>query len=494
MPNNKQNKPKKGKKQGKPKQSKQLNKQINQLNTAVNKVKQVTGIGKALRAVGGIAGAYFGAPGLGKSLGSGISRIMGQGDYKVQNNSLMSGGPPSFAALGTGIRFVHREYLADVISSTGYSVNTYRIQPNIPKTFPWLSQIANSFEQYKVNGMVVNLNTTSGNAISSTNNALGVWGVTTVYDPTRPPLANKISAEEYMGCTAGVPSISLLHAIECKPKTDVLERYYVDYTQTVTGEDLKFYDHGLINVFTQGQQQAGIALGELWISYDVTMYNPRIQPVGEEATADHYRITGASVTATNPCGTGGTVNPNTGSGMNGTIVTGGSGYGVLTIPAGTSTGLYQVIYAVSNPTGVAGFKVAIDSSNLSTNLTLPSGYFPTTIFDAGPSGTATTYICASVFRKSDINAATLRLGTPATNIMPAGNAATILDVYVIPLGSALTSPGDEISKLSRNDFDKIYDTLISYFKTNYKLEILTNPLGVVPSRETSFLMDEETKE
>ncbi len=418
------------------------------------KANRITPAGQFLRKIGGIAGGFLGNRELGTTVGAGISRIFGQGDYQIQRNSLMSGGPPSFSPLNSGIRFTHREYLADIFSSTSYSVRNYRLQPNSPATFPWLSQLAASFEQYKFSGCVFYLNTTSGNAISSTNNALGVWGITSVYDPTRPPLASKIQAEEYNGCTAGVPSISLLHPVECKPKSDVLDRYYVDYSNSITGEDLKFYDHANVNVFTQGQQQAGINLGELWVSYDITFYNPRVQPLAEDNLVDHYSINGTQVTATNPCGTVNPAIPKAGSGLGTTIDTSTNGVGRLTLPSGTSRGYYLVIYAYGGGNSTAN--ISINMSPGTANMTnaallqnsLGSSYiapFPTSVTVSG-------YTVINTFFKSDTASAIVNINA---SLMPTSASNTVMDIFCIPLGAGITVMEQASSVDTKLNFDDI---------------------------------------
>jgi hypothetical protein len=368
---------------------------------------------------------------------SSIARIFGSGAYTIQSNTLLSG-PPTFSALESGVRIHHREYLGDITSSTGFTNTTYRIQPNDPVTFPWLSQMANSFEQYKIHGMLVYLNTTCGSAISSTNNALGVWGVTTVYDPSRPALPNKLAAEEYSGCTSSVPSVSVLHPIECKPKTDVLERYYIDYSNTITGENLKFYDHGKINVFTQGMQLAGITLGELWISYDISFFNPRIQPAGEDNVSDHYKLSGNTISATNPCGTGALLSPTAGSLLGSQIQTGlSTGVGTLTLPNGSAAGIYLVSYLYNNPTNTVASPTLGIYVNTS-NMVLYNMFGNSPLYAFNPPGPALSnqYTVIVSFRKTDTNSAILNIGS-AANVLPSAATATSVDIFVTPLGSAI---------------------------------------------------------
>jgi len=275
-------------------------------------------------------------------LGSGISRIMGHGDYAVKSNTCING-PPSFAALNQGIRIRHREYISDVSSTTAFSSTTYAIQPTNSVTFPWLSQIAGSFEQYKIHGMVFTYNTTAGSAISSTNNALGVIGMTTCYDPSQSAFVNKRQCEDYVGCVSGVPSANLMHAVECAPKSDVLERYYCLQNNSLP-EDLKFYNHGTLNLFSQGSQ-ATTVVGELWISYDIEFYNPRLENSGYDSSADHIYQANYTLGNVNPLGSA-VVTARPGSNI-GSFLSAST----ITLPNNSVPGIYFV-QIVLNSTGI----------------------------------------------------------------------------------------------------------------------------------------------
>lgn len=360
---------------------------------------KITKLGSLLRTGGAIAGGFLGNSKLGESLGAGISRIFGQGDYKVASNSLASGGPPAFASLDTGIRFSHREYITDITSSTSFANTTYQITPTNAALFPWLSKIAYNFEEYCIKGIVFYFNTTCGSAISSTNNALGTVGMTTVYDPTDPDLGNKRECEDYGGCVAGVPSASLIHPVECKPRSNVLPRLYVMISSITNPEDWKFYSHGKLNVFTQGMQQAGVVLGELWVSYDIEFYNPKILPVGAVgAAASKISATTSTSTASQIFGTSDL--PQT-KGNLGASYSGSTGD--IIIPAGTAAGYYYVNYMGSAGSGAW----TITTSAVTSNVVI-TNYFQgdsSGHINAPNSATANAWHGAAMFiYKSDTNA------------------------------------------------------------------------------------------
>jgi len=258
-----------------------------------------TVIGRALRRVGGLAGNYLGLGSrLGENIGAGVSRIFGQGDYTMpQRNSLMTNGVPSFSPLSSGFRVRHREYIQDIQSSIAFTSQSFSINPGLSSLFPWLSNVAQNFEQYKIHGMVVYLNTLSATAVSSTNTALGLWGVVTQYDPSEPAFDSKQQCENYVGCQTAVPSCSLIHGIECKPNVNVLDRFFVRSTDLTDVEDLKLYDIGKIQLFTQGSQ-AQSTIGEMWVSYDIEFSKPRL-PTNENnfiASDEYWGTTATTAT------------------------------------------------------------------------------------------------------------------------------------------------------------------------------------------------------
>jgi len=260
---------------------------------------QPTKLGNTLRMLGASVGGLIGQPQLGKLAGQTVSRIFGQGDYQVNaplKNSLM--GVPSFSPLTAGFRVRHREYIGDVSSSIAFASKVYRINPGLATTFPWMSNIAQNFEEYKIHGMVVYLNTMAGASTSGTNSALGLWGVVTAYDPNEPEFQNKQQAEAYVGAQSSVPSQSLLHGIECAPNSHIMEKMYVRSTPIDSTDNLKFYDWGKFTVFTQGSQAVN-TIGELWISYDIEFTKPRLMNAATYAKQDRYW---GSVTVDGPFG------------------------------------------------------------------------------------------------------------------------------------------------------------------------------------------------
>jgi len=210
-----------------------------------------------------------------------FKRITGQGDYKLSNNigsvksnSMMNkfrSQPPTFGSQNSSFVFEHCEFIGDVSGSSGFEAQSFTINPTNPATFPWLSTLANSFESYEIEGMLVRFESTSGNATGS-NTALGTVMCYIAYDPVDPVPANKSTLLQYEGVVDAKPSESFLVGVECDPQRLVMKRLYMGTPGT--NEDPRFYNFGNIILANQGQQSTNI-VGELWLHYRIRCYVAR---------------------------------------------------------------------------------------------------------------------------------------------------------------------------------------------------------------------------
>jgi hypothetical protein len=279
--------------------------------------KDVTAIGKALRALGGIGGATAsGMLGMntgvgsaaGTQLGAIISRWLGFGDYRVKSNSLLrvdsSGSIPMMHNTGQSIIVRHKEYVCDVIAGTGAPTgfnisNRFYLNPGLEASFPWLSTIAQQYQEYSWRGVVYHFISTSGEysaAMAST--SLGSVMLHTDYRVTAPAPGSKVELlNEYFACDAR-PTECFIHPIECDPKENPYNVQYVRSGAVPAGEDPKTYDLGVVSVASQGIPVAGTNLGELWVTYEVELRKPQIVGAIGSSTPSAYYSSGAAGAAT----------------------------------------------------------------------------------------------------------------------------------------------------------------------------------------------------
>jgi hypothetical protein len=238
--------------------------------------------------IGAQIGARYGQAGLGMKAGDFLNRVIGKGDYTVQGNSLMKGNLtkssqiPFFTPDGKrGLRVTEREYLGDIRSgqivggSTAFTNTSYSINPGLASTFPWLSALANNFDQWQPNGIIFEFRSTSS-TFNGTSQALGTVIMATEYDVVDPQFATKVEMEnsDYaMSCAA---SESLIHAVECTPKERQRQLYSIRNGNVPSNDIQRNYDLGNFQIATQGMSVSDVNLGELWVSYDITFYKKQL--------------------------------------------------------------------------------------------------------------------------------------------------------------------------------------------------------------------------
>lgn len=295
-------------------------------------------------ALGGPAGVGIGAL-LGGKLGHLVEQVTGFGEYKVASNSILRGGmsPPQIVnSVNTGSTIIrHREYVADIVASTGFSVQSFLINPGLKETFPWLSQIAGSYEQYRLRGVLFEFKSTSSDALlsSATSTALGTVMMSTDYDVADDPPEDKRVMLNAEFSNSSKPSCTFIHPIECKRSQSSQNILYTRSAKAVpSGFDQRLYDFARFNIATEGMQAAGGVLGELWITYEIELFKQQYHFAG---LTDHFRL--GAVTNTAPLGTAVQSNIAAGGTMGGLINGPGTAY---SFPPNIQSGKYLVTYFV----------------------------------------------------------------------------------------------------------------------------------------------------
>jgi len=351
---------------------------------------------------GRMIGSYLGGtPGgnLGAEAGRLFRQVTGFGDYKVSRNTLLGGSDtlPTFRNGHNFTRVMHREYLQDVVTSSTigqFKIESFPIQPGLLRTFPWLSAIAENYEEYTLNGMVFEFKSNSYDALSSTNTASGTVVMTTQYNPLNPPFTTKTQMEQYEFTCSSKPSVDLLHPVECarlETPTTVLS---TRSAPVLTG-DVRLYDWGNFYIATVGMQGASTNIGELWVTYDLTLMKPKMGPSTD--VFDHYVLDVATAGAAGPdwFGAADTAIRTPNSDL-GTTITPNS----IVFPAGF-TGNVSILYmmystgapntATPNVPHVLTYSGGASPLNVLSGLNTPSGVPPMQMVYNNPNGTQITW-------------------------------------------------------------------------------------------------------
>lgn len=353
--------------------------------------------------------------------------ISGFGDYKLNSNTLFNGlDPPEVRNGASGHNSIivsHREFLGDINSSTAFTLHEYTINPGDEITFPWLHQIATSFEEYKLRGLLFYFNSMSSPNVlaASATTSLGTVIMATQYDVEDPSFINKMEMENYCYANSRVPYQSFIHPVECARSTATLNELYIRDGSPNPGTDSRFYDFGRFVLATVGMQGDTGVIGELWVTYEIELIKPKLKTVTSHTSVmDHYYS--ADPTGASPFGTAPEKRP--GSNMHTSIVDrhilfydfhAGAKIMVTYMVTGNST-------AITQPTWTdTGFSVLNIFADGTTNLRQNGG-------------TTTTLICVQTFVADSSGSLVLIIGNGGT--IPASG---VMDLVIELLPDDVTS-------------------------------------------------------
>lgn len=262
-------------------------------------------------ALGGSLGSSMGPLGtavgsfLGGKLGHLVEKITGFGDYQIDQNSIMEGGMTVPQVVNSsdkgGVVVRHREFITDIAATSAFTLQSFLIQPGLASTFPWLSSMANSFEQYRLRGVLFEFNSTSSDALLSTatSTALGSVIMMTEYDVADEPPTSKREMLNAMFGNSRKPSETFIHPVECKKQLSPLTMLYTRGAIAPPANfDQRLYDFARFNIATEGMQASGGIVGELWVTYEVELYKQQFAFFG---LTDHIRLN--AITIARPFGT-----------------------------------------------------------------------------------------------------------------------------------------------------------------------------------------------
>jgi len=228
---------------------------------------QVTDLGRLLLKGGNMVSGVLGFP-----------KVFGQGSYTMTNSCWNATQQvPIMHSSNESVRIRHREYIADIaIAGAPFVINTFSFNPGLPATFPYLSSIAENFQEYSFKGLIFEFKTTSATALASgTSTAMGSVMMAAQYRADAPVFSNKTQLLNEMWSVDTIPSASVVLPVECSPAETPMSHQYVR-TGSVTG-DIKFFDLCTLSVATSGGQTGqNNVVGELWVSYDIELFKPQV--------------------------------------------------------------------------------------------------------------------------------------------------------------------------------------------------------------------------
>jgi hypothetical protein len=168
-------------------------------------------------------------------------------------------------------RIVHREYVQDVVASTGspsiFSNITLPINPGQIASFPWLSGVAIRFESYRFNRLKFDYETEAPSSLG------GTLVLAVDYDASDSAALTKQAAMAWRGSVRSAPWRPCCHT-SATEDLNKQKSYFVRPGLLPVSADIKTYDVGNLNIISQNVTTASSTLGELYVDYDILLMTP----------------------------------------------------------------------------------------------------------------------------------------------------------------------------------------------------------------------------
>jgi hypothetical protein len=183
----------------------------------------------------------------------------------VAMSTRMTSSTPKFQRSQNGNTIInHRELLANVIGNASFITSLFPMQPGIPGSFPWLSNIAINFEKYKFRKLQAHYLTRCSTATA------GSVSLAFDYDASdgTPP------SESLMANYSGMQEASPWYDIICK-SNNLINRECFVRSGFIANTDIKLYDCANLILGTVDFSTSNVPAGKLWIEYEIELINPQ---------------------------------------------------------------------------------------------------------------------------------------------------------------------------------------------------------------------------
>lgn len=289
---------------------------------------------KTLRTAGRAAHNYVNSGGLtrdvsligGSGAGAAVRAFTGRGDYKVvrgrgfsehgemSDHKSKKSRTPQFSLEKGEMVISHSEYIGELVTGTvgGFVSQTYGINPGNYGTFPWLSSVANNFQDYELEKCIFEYKPLTSEALSSSTASVVSMGsviMSTQYDSLSGAFPNKAQMENSDFAVSCKPSEHCQMAIECNPRFNPLGVLYVSPNLGVSSQtngDIRMQNLGIFQIASQGVPTNGVAvdLGEIWVHYKIRLMKPQLGSNLGALLSAHYTSNAStgSPTTGNPWG------------------------------------------------------------------------------------------------------------------------------------------------------------------------------------------------
>jgi hypothetical protein len=165
-------------------------------------------------------------------------------------------------------KIVHRELVSTINGNTTFGVDSFSLNPGLSSSFPWLSSIAGSYEQYRFNRLSFKYITRAPTSY------IGSILMAPEYDALDSSPSTELLASQMNGAIENTPWQDQTLTFNVGDMFPMGPRKYIRTGTLPTSSDLKTYDAGQLFVCTVDCADTS-AIGKLWVEYEVELHIPQ---------------------------------------------------------------------------------------------------------------------------------------------------------------------------------------------------------------------------
>jgi hypothetical protein len=198
---------------------------------------------------------------------------------------------PVINATRDSCRIVHSELITTLVGAAGFTIPaTFQLNPGQRATFPWLAAQAVGWQCYRFNKLVFRY---YARCATST---VGSVMLIPDYDAADAAPATEQIASTFEDVAEAAPWKDISCFLRPSAMNSVGPKHFVRLGAVPAGQDIKLFDVGKLFA-AQVDGSATVALGKLWVEYDVTFFTPQLPPAGVDD--DMLFLTGGGAFTTN---------------------------------------------------------------------------------------------------------------------------------------------------------------------------------------------------
>ena len=203
---------------------------------------------------------------------------------KAIATAVHSGRPVISSRSAHSVRIRHKELLGSVDATDDFTITgRYNINPGLSDTFPWLSREARGYERYKFHALRLCYRTRTSTDTS------GSIMLACDYDgDAETPLSDQ-QMGSFQGSVEDSPWKDIIFTADTKALLGGYTDKYIRSFDESSAFNHRSTDGGILYVGASGGPSLPLAVGKLWVEYDVTLITPHVKPASAEVH-DHQKM------------------------------------------------------------------------------------------------------------------------------------------------------------------------------------------------------------